>query len=415
MLSRSNKLPIDPAAGAAAFVLRVALAILLLGAPIASVATRQAVYAIVPVGAALTLIAWLLEPDTRGPRRLRAALASPAGLGALFLFGWTVLSLFWTPFAVGPTERFVKTAATVGLVGLAVAFLPERTKTSNLYLLPIGAMAGALALIAAAFAGWNPPTPFRELSVLDRAALGLTLLFWPGVAGFAIREKHWLAIGLTFLTVCAAFAVRTPIAAVALAVSAATFLIARRAPARVATQLAVAWGVVIGLAPLLALALSYVASPARLPAVSDPLIVWGEIVAKDGLRTLIGHGFDSGARAVAAGYLPLSAPHSFLFELWFELGIVGVGGAIFAIFCLFQVAGSAPEPVAPLLLAGLTSALFASAFGVGVAPIWWVTFLALDALAFALVLRGQFRGRRPSVGDISNARIPASALPKRSE
>ena len=97
------------------------------------------------------------------------------------------------------------------------------------------------------------------------------------------------------------------------------------------------------------------------------------------------------------------SPHSVLFELWFELGIVGVGGAIFAIYWLFRVAGEAPGAIAPLLLAGLTSALLASAFGIGLAPIWWITFLALDALAFALVLRGQYRGRRPDVRDIEDA------------
>ena len=405
MMTRKASQPVDPIAGAAALVTRVALAILLIGAPIASVATRQAVYALVPIGAALTLVAWLMEPDMRGPGRLRQALFTQAGLGVAFLTCWAALSLLWTPFAVGPSERFVKSATTIGLVGVAIAFLPDRTKTSNLYLLPIGASAGALALVLAAVAGWSPPTPPMELTVLDRAALGLTLLYWPAVAGLLIREKQQLAVALTVLTVAALAAVGTRVGIVAIAISAAVFFAARGRPRVIARWLSVGWGVFLLLAPLLALALSMVAAPQVLPAVADPGIIWGQIVAAEGLRTLIGHGFDAAARAMAAGYLPLSAARSMMFELWFELGIVGVVGATFVIARMFYLAGAAPRMVAPLLLAGLMSALIVSGFGVGISPIWWVTMLALDGLAFALVLRGQFRGRRPSVRDIEGARL----------
>ena len=411
MLSRSRPPAIDPVAGASALVVRVALMILLIGALIASVATRQAVYAVVPVGAALTLVGWLLEPDMRGPRRLQHAALTPAGLGALFLFGWTALSLLWTPFAVGPTERFVKTVATAGLVAVATAFLPERTKTSNLYLLPIGAIAGAATLVAAVVLRWDPPTPPGELTVLDRAALGLSLVFWPGIAGLLIRAKRGLAIALAALTVAGVVAVGTPVALVALAVSGAVWLLSRGRPMDVAQVSGWIWAALLLLSPLIALALSSFFDPTSLPALADRAIIWGDIVAKDGVRTIIGHGFESAARAVAAGYLPYTTNRSAFFELWFELGLVGVGAAAFVVARLFAVAGAAPGPVAPLLLGGLTNALVISGFSVGVSPIWWVTFLALDALAFALVLRGQFKGRRPSVRDIA-ARIPAANLPR---
>ena len=149
MSSRNASPPVDPVAGAAALLARVALAILLIGAPIASVATRQAVYALVPVGAALTLVAWLMEPDMRGPRRLRDACSRRPGIGVLFL-----ASLGGAVAAVDALRR--RTVRTVREIRddrrarrrVAIAFMPERTKTSNLYLLPIGAMAGALAIVA---------------------------------------------------------------------------------------------------------------------------------------------------------------------------------------------------------------------------------------------------------------------------
>lgn len=391
---------LDPVAGAAALVTRVALAFLLIGAPLASVATRQAVYTIVPIGTVLTLVAWLMEPDMRGPGRLRHALLSLAGLGALFFFAWTALSLTWTPFAVGPSERFVKTTATLTLVAIAIAFLSERTKTSNLYLLPIGAMAGASAMVVAALLRWSPPIPAGEYSVLDRAALGLILLFWPGVAGLLARRKNGWAAALSAVTFCAVAAVGTLLALIALVLSAATFVLARHGAARIARAASGIWAALILLSPLLVVVLSRLAPASMLSRWGQPILAWGDIVAKDGWRTLLGHGFDSAARAVAAGYLPRNVPHSFLFEVWFELGVVGAMASAFIVACAFRFAGAAPSPIAPSLLAGLLAALIVSAFGVGTAPIWWVTFLALDGLAFALVLRAQFKGRRPSARDI---------------
>ena len=47
----------DPAADAAHLITRLAIALLLIVAPIASVGTRRAIYVLVPVGVALTLVA----------------------------------------------------------------------------------------------------------------------------------------------------------------------------------------------------------------------------------------------------------------------------------------------------------------------------------------------------------------------
>ena len=52
----------DPVAGAAHIITRLAIALLLIVTPIASVGTRSAIYVLAPVGVALTLVAWLLEP-----------------------------------------------------------------------------------------------------------------------------------------------------------------------------------------------------------------------------------------------------------------------------------------------------------------------------------------------------------------
>ena len=63
-------------------------------------------------------------------------------------------------------------------------------------------------------------------------------------------------------------------------------------------------------------------------------------------------------------------------------------------------AGRSGSTLAPFLLAGLASAYIMSAFGLGVAPVWWVTLLALAGLAFALLQHGHGRAQRPGVSDL---------------
>ena len=176
MSQRAQRPHEAPAIDAAHIITRLAIALLLIGVPIASVLTIRAVYALVPVGAALSLAAWLLAPGERGPQELRAALFSRAGLVALLLVAWTGLSLIWTPFGTGPSERFVKTLSTCALVAAAAALLPERTRTSNLYLLPIGVGAAALTTLAAALIGPASLRAGADTSTLDRAVIGLVVM-----------------------------------------------------------------------------------------------------------------------------------------------------------------------------------------------------------------------------------------------
>ena len=63
-------------------------------------------------------------------------------------------------------------------------------------------------------------------------------------------------------------------------------------------------------------------------------------------------------------------------------------------------AGRAGPTLAPFLLAGLTAAYVMSAFGLGVAPVWWVTLLALSGLAFALLQHGHGRAQRPVMSNL---------------
>lgn len=310
MRVKSSRHPEEPAAEAAHLITRLAIALLLIVAPIASVGTRRAIYVLVPIGVALTLVAWLLEPGGRGPRQLRDALFSSTGLLVIFLGLFAALSLIWTPFGQGPSERYVKSASTFVLAAAAAALLPERTKTSNLYLLPIGVAAGAIAVVAIALfapgiAG-RPNDP--QVSLIARSAFGIALLVWPALGALRIRRKTRAAIALAAATVIAELAARVPLALVATAIGALVFAAALSRPNVAGRWTALVGAALFFVAPVAAL-FAYLVFPFGIGGgVVLPLQTWGSFIVTDGLRFLLGHGFDSAELGVIANYLPSSTP-----------------------------------------------------------------------------------------------------------
>lgn len=386
-----------PAIDAAHIITRLAIALLLIGVPLASVLTVRAVYALVPVGAALSLAAWLLAPGDRGPQELRAALFSPTGLVALLLVAWTGLSLIWTPFGTGPSERFVKSLATCALVAAAAALLPERTRTSNLYLLPIGVAAGAIAVIVLSLLGGGegPAIPGVEFSLGQRATFGLALLAWPALGALALREKPRWAVALAVVVALALLIAQTPLALVATAFGALGFAAGMTDKNKAARVAALLFALAFALAPLFALAVWLAFTPGPPPGFLAPSYLWGHFLILEDIHALTGHGFDSARLGKAAAYLPATTPRSVLFEIWFELGLVGAFASAGLAAMAALACGRASARIAPFLLGGLASAFVLCAFGVGVSAVWWITLLALSAFAFALLRHGHPRARRP--------------------
>lgn len=397
-MSQHSPRPHDaPAIDAAHIITRLAIALLLIGVPLASVLTVRAVYALVPVGAALSLAAWLLAPGDRGPQELRAALFSPTGLVALLLVAWTGLSLIWTPFGTGPSERFVKSLSTCALVAAAAALLPERTRTSNLYLLPIGVAAGAVAVIGLSIfeGGHGPSRPGAEFSIGQRATFGLALLAWPALGALALRRKPRWAIALAVVVVVALLIAQAPLALVATAFAALAFAAGTIDKTMAARAAALVFALAFVLAPLFALAVWAALTPGPPPGFLAPSYLWGHFLSLEDIHALTGHGFDSARLGKAAAYLPTTTPRSALFEIWFELGLVGAFASAGLTAMAALACGRAPERIAPFLLGGLASAFVLCAFGVGVSAVWWITLLALSAFAFALLRHGRPRARRP--------------------
>ncbi|WP_018266824.1 hypothetical protein [Methylosinus sp. LW4] len=386
----------DPAAEAARLLARLSIMLLFIISQLAPILTRQTIYILLPIGAALLLLSASLAPESRRLREIAVLALTPTALAAFFFVGWTGLSLAWTPFGAGPAERYAKSAATLALVAAACALLPARTKTSNLNLLPIGTGAAAAALAAVALLSANGGDPPLDLdsNALQRAGLGLALAIWPALGALALRGRWVSAALLALVSVAACLLARAPNALPALIVGALALALSFGKARRAGSLLAILSAALILLAPLAPI-LVHLVAPERLPTFAAPLETWGRIIANDGPRLLIGHGFGAAVFGVAGHYLYPDTPRSMLFQVWFDLGVLGALGLAAVVARAFYVIGRTRPVLAPFLLGGLATGLTICVLGPAAEQLWWLTLAGLNAIAYALVLKGQFRTRRP--------------------
>ncbi len=410
----------DPAANAALLLIRIGLAVLAFAVPLSAVGSRRALFTLLFVGGGLLIVAATLLPRPPVERRIGVALDSAVGLGGLALLAWGAVSLIWTPFPAEAASRWGKEAGTIAFVVLAAVLLPERTRTANLYLFPLGLAAAAAATAGAAFVG---PEALGRLqdgdTTLERAVVGLVMLVWPALGALGVRERWasagWLAVGVTL----AAMAAWTTVALLALAAGAVAFAAATVHPRRVGRILGLVAAASILSAPALPLALGPVAKSlaatygdrvSGLAATADGLRAWAGVVRAEHWRLITGHGFDMATRAAMTGFLPADVPRTLGFELWYELGILGALAAAAVAAGAFLAAGRGSATVAPFLLAQLVTGLCFALAGTYTTQLWWITLLGVAALAFANVIQGQYRTDRPTASvrpDLGSRREPA--------
>lgn len=392
-LSRRNN--DEPAEEASRLLLRIGVFLLFVISLIAPILARQTVYVLLPIGAALLLAAATLTPEEGSARSMRAILFSPPFLAALLLAAWAALSLLWTPFE-GPAERFAKITATLALVALATGFLPLRTKTSNLNLLPIGVAAATIALAAVTLLLKPQYTldDILDVGPLGRAGLGLSLLVWPAMGALAVRDRWYWAGTLAVATVIACYLSRAPNALPALAAGTAVFAASFGRPRVMSAVVAALMAAIVLFAPLAAYGARFL-WPDSPPALFRHLAFWGQMIETDGWRTLIGHGFGAATWGVLGGYLTPATPRSLIFKIWFDLGMLGAAAAALVAARASLFVGRSRPALAPFLLGGVGAGFAICLFGPAAEQLWWLTLAGLDAIAFALVMRGQFRKRAP--------------------
>src|SRR6478609_6972246 len=147
MIRNNAQAPLDPATDAALLLRRIGFGTLALVLPLAALVSRRAAVVLVPIGIALLIIAALVEEPGRFAGAFKEAVLSRPGLILLGLVAWAFLSLVWSPFPAAAAEKAgnLMLAVVLGFAGLSA--LPERMRSSNLNLSPLGTgSAGIFAL-----------------------------------------------------------------------------------------------------------------------------------------------------------------------------------------------------------------------------------------------------------------------------
>jgi hypothetical protein len=391
--------PAEAAADAAGFLRRLGFAVMVGLLPVAAVIMRHAVVGIAPVGAILFTLAMLIESDGREPiRNVIRALGTPIALAIIFLVLWAGLSLLWTPFYDDASERLVK-AVGVGLATFAAgASMPPRMRASNLYLTALGAGIGALAAIIWVLSVPNAKTAIDgDGPVLVRTAMSVTLLAWPGLAWLLMRQERAAAILLALAVVCAVLLSSSPAAVLALLAGAVAFGLAAIAPRTTIPLVALLLAAAILLAPALPFAIlelgKWLLGPdAVLP---QSLAIWRDEVLAEPVRLLTGHGLDTALRSQLAGLLALGAPQSILFEVWYELGILGALPLAFLAATAVRGAAGQGDAITPCLVGAVVNLFAFACLGLVGSQTWWLTLVAITSIAFSAVIHGRFGTRRP--------------------
>ncbi|WP_395666108.1 hypothetical protein [Methylocella sp.] len=388
-----------PAASASKLLISLGLVTLMTVMPVLSVAAEGAIYVLMPIGAATMLIGAVIGAEGHGPRHLMGALGSPAGLAALFVAFWAGLSLVWTPFPAEAAPRFAQIVVTTLLVALVAAWLPPRTRTFDLYLLPVGVTLNALSLLYFALRG---ETSFAGAgafgdSLFARAMIALVVLVWPALGALCLRERWAFAAGLALLAAGVAFAGFAQAGLAAMGAGAFVFALAMSNPSRIGPNLGAAFAALILAAPLFALGVGALAGawPEAGPGARS-MEAWREMIVSDWPRLVTGHGFGSTDRMAALGFLSHDAPRGLPFIVWHDLGLVGAGAFALLTALTFRLTARVPESIAPSVLAGLSAVLALSFLGAAVSQIWWITLLDCAVIAYVVLIKGVYRSQRPT-------------------
>ena len=395
----------DPARDAARLLGWSGMTILMVGAPLTGVVSRRALFVLLPIGACVLLAALLITLSREGLGSLRDALRQPIALAALGLLAWMGLSIVWTPYPSVAVPHYAATLVIAALAALVIIYLPERRARPALYLLPAGVAVTSLSTLAMAFL---EPDSFRggsefDSSLLEHSVLTIVVLVWPALGALAAFGRWLLAILLAILVADVVMVAQAPLAMAAFMLGATAFAATGDAPRRVAFVAAAIFCTLVAIAPALPFALAPLAE--HIPIVGHSTVSamqdWRSLVASDPVRLITGHGLDLARFGAALGYLPAHTPRSILFEVWYDLGVIGAI-AFAAVFALGLLAAAKAAPfVAPALLAGLVVTLSIALFGVATAELWFITLGSLQAIAFGLLARSS-RGDRPAAATLGS-------------
>ncbi len=397
MAARPPSLPVDPATDAARLMQRIGFAALAL-CPLAALTSRRGLVVLAPFGLVMIILAGIIGTEGREPSTaLRRHAASGTGAAAAFLLLWSALSIVWTPFPLEAAARWINIAAlSIGAFATAAA-LPAHVRATNLNLLPIGLGAAAvLTLVLLMRYGFDPALE-TDRAVLDRLPLLFGLLLPPCVTW--LMSKGRLAAGgalaavvTAALTAAGGFAVLG-----ALAVGGCIYALTALRPTAgrlAATALTAGLVLFAPLAPFVLRPLGKLFLGQTHPSV-EAVRVWARTVSDDPVRLITGHGFDTAMRARDAGLVPAGAPRGLLFEIWYEVGVLGALALAYLLARAVKAAAAGAPAAAPGAVMTVVVAVMLAVSGQGALQSWWITMLGLSAVVLVAVENGQYRTVRP--------------------
>jgi hypothetical protein len=405
MAQLSNASRSDAATDAAQLLSRIGYAALALATPSAATLSSRAMFVLFPVGVALLLVAATLDPVAGVGPRLRALAGSPVAWAAVALFAWAGLSLLWTPFPVPGAQRLLKIAMTALAATAVIVTARDHLRATDLYLFPIG----VLMLMVTIFALWLAEQQGLELSGarIDAGGVAMAMLLFPAMGGLAARGRNGYARTLMLLGLVYAFAIGSGPITAALLAGIAVLSFAVSDPERTMRDVGRAAAALVLAAPLL-LALSPTLGHwifhAKLGSLGPPyptIAAAANLVLHDLPRLVTGHGVDTVVRGVDAGLLPTMTPRVALFEIWYELGVIGALAAAAGTWFGFRAIGSAAPRLAPYLAATFAADLTLGFLSEGFAQMTWITLLAIGGIALGAAARSQYRTTRPSAAGLA--------------
>jgi len=390
----------DAGEDAARLLQRLGFVVLALGAPCAEALSPHAIFLFFPIGVALLLVAALLNPVKGIAAALRGVLRSSIGQLSLALIAWAALSLVWTPLPVEGASHLLNLGATALVVVLALVCSPPRVRATDLYLFPIGVGLAMLAILVMGVIQLQGATDYIDR--IERCGVALVIMMWPAMAGLAARGREGLARLVLIVTAAFVFAIGAPITAAALFVGVLALSFAISDGKRAAVDFGVLAAVIIMLCPLapaVAPPLSRLFLHVKLASLSGPFALLAganDILRHEPLRLFTGHGMETAVRGVEAGLITGPIPRVMLFEIWYELGIVGALLCAALAWLIFRALGATGAKVAPYLVAAFACDLTLAFLSEDLSQMSWVTLLAVSALSAGAAVRSQYRTKRPA-------------------
>lgn len=396
----------DAAADAAQLLSRIGYAVLALAAPSAVILSARAIFLLFPIGVALVLVAAALDPVIGLPERFRAARNSPTAWAAVALFAWAALSVLWSPFPSSGGQMLLKIAMTAIATMAVVATAREHLRATDLYLFPIGVLLAMATIVALWFAIQQGLEP--DVNRISVGGVVVVVMLFPAMGGLAARGRNGYTRALMVLALVYVFALGAAASAAAVIVGFAVLSFAVSDIRRTVSDLSWLGAGLILISPLaLAVAptLSHWLVHAKLATLGAPyptLAAGASLILHDVVRLFTGHGVDTVVRGVESGVLPAMTPRVVVFQIWYELGIVGAIAAASAVWLGFRAIGGMAPRLAPYVAATFACDLTLGFLAEDLTQMTWVTLLAISAIAIGAAARSQYRTTRPSAASLAH-------------